>query len=551
MLCYPLGGMAISSGNTDREVTHRPAATWTIPPARGWHHKTTRLFWKPLVWPLISAGIALLGLTLVDYVQVTPLQHALAKLALLGIAATVIVTTLYGIQRRLHEPLVHLRNWALRMRSGDLSARIPPPATGEFGLLAADINKLSSELQALAHDMDREVRQQTARLGQKNQSLEILYDVAASLNAAHDLDDLLKRFLSTLMKVVSARAASVKLLTPDGYMRLVASVGLDKEVVEREQLMPTDCCLCGQALTSGELRHQKDLHCCNQQTGYEFFAGETLEMLVVPLQYRDQTLGVYNLFTATPNLSQREDISELLISIGRHLGMAIEKTRLDTEAQRLAIMQERTMFAHELHDSLAQSLASLRIQVQMLSETLQQTNHLPAQREIKKIKSGMDDAYRELRQLLVHCRAPMDERGLVPAIEKMVEQFHANTGIAIFLHKECREFELPPDYEVQILHIVQESLTNVRKYSQARNVRVLLKCDQDRHYEVLVEDDGLGIVRNEAASAPSLPGEHIGMTVMQERAKRIGGTLSVESESGEGTRVLLTFRFSPPHTMHA
>lgn len=302
--------------------------------------------------------------------------------------------------------------------------------------------------------------------------------------------------------------------------------------------MPSDRCLCGEALSSGEIRYQKDLRHCAREIDYPFFNGQPMEMIVVPLKYREKIVGVYNLFTKAPDFVLREDISDLLTSISRHLGMAVEKTRLDTEAHRLSIMQERNMLAHELHDSLAQSLASLRMQVKMLDETLTTSDDVGARREVAQIKKGMDDAYTELRQLLLHCRAPMDERGLVPAIEDLVERFRRETGVATFLQKESLDFRLPPELEVHVLHIVQESLANVRKYSKARTVRVLLNGDKLGNHQVLIEDDGIGIVPRQEES---IRGEHLGIAIMHERAAHLGGTLSIESEPGEGTRVLLRF----------
>ena len=536
----------VTSGDNDRTSRGAAQAPWLIAPARGWQRKTNRLFWMPLRRPLLGIAAMLLIAVVLDYLWLVQLHGRfawwIAHLALAILLTLAVLTMLRGMQRRLHEPLAHLRAWAQRVREGDLGARIPTGQQGEFALLAADINRLSDELQQLAQDMERRVQTQTGRLAQKNQSLEILYDMAASLNAAHDLDDLLARFLQTLMKVVSARAATVRLLTDDGYMRLVASIGIDKVLREKEELMPADCSACGRALASGDIVRHTELHRCSREIDHPFFEGEPLEMVVVPLQYRDKTLGLYNLFTDNPRLAADEDMHDLLISIGRHLGMAVEKSRLDTESQRLALMQERQTIANELHDSLAQSLASLRIQVKMLDETLQESGNAPARHEIAQIKRGMDNAHRELRELLLHCRAPMDERGLMPAIEEIVDRFRADTSIAVFLQKDCAELALPPDLEVQVLRIVQESLANVRKYSQARNVRVLLACDRDGNHRVLVEDDGLGIVQREGES---LPGEHLGLSIMQERARLLGGILSVESEPGEGTRVLLNFSYHP------
>jgi two-component system nitrate/nitrite sensor histidine kinase NarX len=203
-------------------------------------------------------------------------------------------------------------------------------------------------------------------------------------------------------------------------------------------------------------------------------------------------------------------------------------------------MQERTALAHELHDSLAQTLASLRFQVSMLDDTLDEQNPEMVREELTQIKSGLDDAYTELRELLAHFRAPIDARGLLPALEDLISRFRKQTGIHTFLQKEWDWTRLTANMEMQVLRIIQEALTNIRKHSEAHTVRVMLRCDQEGNYRVLIEDDGVGM------SQPAFsghPGEHIGLSIMQERARRLNGDLKIESEPGEGTRVLLTFRY--------
>ena len=93
--------------------------------------------------------------------------------------------------------------------------------------------------------------------------------------------------------------------------------------------------------------------------------------------------------------------------------------------------------------------------------------------------------------------------------------------------------------EVQVFHIVQEALANVRKHSKAKNVRVLVRSDDEANYLVLVEDDGQGIQEPEVTARP---GEHVGLSIMRERAEKLGGAFNIESEPGEGTRVELTFQ---------
>lgn len=441
-------------------------------------------------------------------------------------------------RRNLLAPLNELRNWVNRMREGHLDARLPQPDQPDFTVLYQDINALGERLQALSMDMQSEVAKQTRRIQQKTHSLEILYDVAANINAARDLEDLLTRFLHTLKDVVDARAGTVRMLTSDGDMQLIASSGLDAEVVRQEQLISVDRCLCGQAAQSGDVSALSDLEGCGQFAGRPFFGDDNVEMIAVPLRYRGQVLGVYNLFTEHRGLVEREDMKNLLTSIGHHLGMAIEKSRLDEEANVLSIMEERTRLANELHDSLAQSLASLRFQVRVLDETLHSGKESALWQELEIIENSIDEAYTELRELIAHFRAPIDKRGLIPAIEQAVERFRRNSDIRAFLQLEWKDTKLPAEIEIQVLRIVQEALANIRKHSEANAVRVMLRANKDRTFMVMVEDDGIGIQNKVMQGGP---GEHLGLNILQERATRIGGELKIESESGEGTRVILRF----------
>ncbi|GAB4361272.1 MAG: hypothetical protein Kow006_31900 [Gammaproteobacteria bacterium] len=435
-------------------------------------------------------------------------------------------------------PLQEIRMWALRMRGGNLNARLPELPDQPANELIHDINSLADEFQRLARDLDSEVNRHTERLALKTRSLQILYDVAASVNMARDLDELLTRFLYTLVDLVGARAGIVRLLDEDGYMELIAATGLAQEVLDREQTVPLDSCLCGQAANSSQLMVDCQGSSCRQFLGRTVLDGPSSTLIAVPLQYRGTTLGVYNLFLDSDN-TPGEDLQELLTSIGRHLGMAIEKAQVDQKAQRLSIMQERTMLAHELHDSVAQTITSLRYRVRAMDELLDTGTPEAVRKELQQIRSTLEEAHTELRQLMLHYRAPMDERGLLPAIEDLLQRFRRETGITLFVQKDCGGSNLPAILEMQVLRIIQEALANVRKHSHAQTVRVLMRCVDGEYYRVLIEDDGVGF------AGPTLeghPGEHVGLSIMQERTQRLGGTLTIESEPGEGTRVELTFR---------
>jgi two-component system, NarL family, nitrate/nitrite sensor histidine kinase NarX len=296
-------------------------------------------------------------------------------------------------------------------------------------------------------------------------------------------------------------------------------------------------CVCGTVIAGSEMLWKADVNQCGRVCDDQ--GGEEPAMLAVPLQHQGRTLGVYSLFLDEWPQNLGEDMDNLLTSIGRHLGMAIEKARLDEEAQRLSIMEARTHIAHELHDSLAQTLASLGLRVGALEDSVASRDS-SLRRELEPIKENLARANTELRELIGQFRAPVHREGLVQAVEKVVGQFRSDTGIGIYLQKEWRAAGLPIEMETEVLRIVQEALSNVRKHAGAQHVRVLLRSDARGGHLVMVEDDGRGI---EQAASDGKPGEHIGLSVMQERAIRLGGDLRIETEPGEGTRVSLSFQY--------
>lgn len=514
---------------------HGELARWLIPPARDWQRKSGMVRNSQLFLPLALIYLAVALLTADALLLAEPSLLNALRLALILLLVGALVVLVRRIREQLLLPLSHLRNWAARVRGGNLAARLPTEGGREYASLATDINDLSENLETLSREMRQEVRRQTERLERQTRSLKILYDIAASLNTSRNLNDLLTRFLHTLKGVTGAYAATVRLLDKEGEMRLVASLGLNDEIVERDTLMPNSDCLCGRSVREGEIRGQTDMGACSKLMGRNYLHVQGAGMVVVPLQYGGRTLGVYNLFLDRQETQLHRDTRELLTNVGRHLGMAIEKAHLDEESKRLSIMEERTSFAHELHDSLAQTLASLRFQIRLLSGQ-------DCTQSVEKVKDGIDQAYSELRDLITHFRVPMDAKGLVPAISRLVERFRKQSGAHVYLqHEGWDEESLPAETELQVMRVVQEALVNIEKHSQASNVRVLLSHDGDE-YRVLVEDDGIGV--QGPTPDGSHPGEHVGIRTMRERAQRMGGKLRIDSEAGDGTRISLSFRHS-------
>ena len=505
-------------------------------------HTSTSLARSRLLHPilaLLTIFAFLIVATLLIYLVPQSYEViALAQVCLLVLGIGVISHTVYRIRQQLLKPLDSLRTWSQRIRSGDLETHIELPARGEFADLIQDINSLTDELHLLTDEMDTRVSEQTDHIADKSRSLEILYDIATSLSSAHNLDELLKQFLDTLMILVDARGASVRLLDSQRHTRLVAHRGINTDALDEEQLVDVNRCLCGLITQHGGLGIQKGLDACNQHLSCELIVDGCAELVVVPLQYQDRILGVYNLFLDRPSRELGKDARDLLNSIGKHLGLAIEKARLDDNARRLAIMEERNMIGNELHDSLAQALVSMRLQTKMLGETLFKKDIRHAQDEVRSLNTAIDDAHSSLRELLANFRSKMDERGLVYAVHDLLYTFKQETGINSFVHcnDSTEHAGLSPAQEFQVYRIIQEALANIKKHSDACNVRVLINRLPKDGCNILIEDDGQGI--EEEIVEPS-PGEHIGLSVMRERASAINGELQIESEPGEGTRVLL------------
>jgi len=340
---------------------------------------------------------------------------------------------------------------------------------------------------------------QAARLARKTQSLDILYEVAASLNRAGTLDELIDGFLDVLVDLLDARGANVRLAGPHGETRLVASRGLAPE-----------------AGRSGA------------------------QSIEIPVEYQGRVLGEYRLLLDSPPAAMGEDLRELLVSVGRHLGLAIEKSRLEGEARRVAVMEERHIIGNELHDSLAQSLIGMRLQLKVLGESLENEDYGAARYEVKALLRAMKQASADLRSLLTEYRLKIDEGGLAQTVATLVERFRRETGIAVFFQNECRALALTAAQEIQVYYIIQEALANIRKHASARNVRILLNNEEDL-YTVLIEDDGLGM----AGPEEPMPVEHAGLAIMRERTARLPGQIVIESEPGEGTRIVLIFNAPP------
>jgi two-component system nitrate/nitrite sensor histidine kinase NarX len=200
-------------------------------------------------------------------------------------------------------------------------------------------------------------------------------------------------------------------------------------------------------------------------------------------------------------------------------------------------MQERTRLSHELHDSLAQTLASLRIQIRVIDETIHSEDEKSIWHQMERAEYTIDQANSQLRELLAHFRAPVNPQGLIPSIEECIRQTQVEMGIPVYFQNEWPPQEFSETVELNVLRILQECMANIRKHSEAEGVRVLLSY-RDGEFGVLIEDDGIGF---DEALVVSRHGQHLGLNILRDRARQIDAQLDIESEPDDGTRIHLQF----------
>ncbi len=433
-------------------------------------------------------------------------------------------------------PLLNLENWVQKMRSGDLNSEIAVPEQGQMSELAVDLNDFGTMLNNLSRDTEQQLLQYTRHTEQKNQSLAILYDVASTINSSLNLSDLLKRFLDSMTTAIDATAGSVRLRNANDQMELVASIGFDEKLKLCEKRLPSESCACSLNKAHDGFIYQDDLELCYQQVDGDFPKLD-LVLIVVPLQYQGQTLGIFNLFIDNSTFKENEDYKGLFTSIGKHLGMAIAKARLDDESHKLSIIQERNRLSFELHDSLAQTLTSIRYQIRILDEILQQQGEYDSWHHLERIENTVEEANTELRSLIAHFQAPISNQPIIDAVKDLVKRFRSESDIPIFFQHSIEEpLQFPDRIHLEVMRIVQEALNNLRKHSKASVARVMIRLIDNNRVQILIEDDGIGI---EATSRDILPGEQIGLKSMRERAARIKAKFTLDSDPGDGTRVIL------------
>lgn len=427
-----------------------------------------------------------------------------------------VLVAMHQLQVRVVAPLRDLVEMAHKARRGDLSVRVQHVDQDELGVLGQAFNLMAADLSTLYADLEARVDEQTQALRISNRSLELLYHTTRRLSAV-PLD----------ASAYQALLVDIEKLTGLGSVRLC--------------LMDAQACHATQAFSAHP--HATPGYCSRPQCqacvgqGVTHVLDHAPSIFSIPIADPQRQFGV--LLVRHPGL-QRPNAWQLplLEAVAQHIASALQASEQAEQRARLALLEERNAMARDLHDSLAQSLSYLKIQVSCLDSALRPAAlSSEARTSISELRNGLNGAYRQLRELIATFRLQILHPRLEDSLQDMVGEFTRRSHeLQIRLEHSAWHCALNPNQQIHVMQIIREALNNVLKHAQATQVQISLHGLEGQAAQVVIADDGIGCVA-------SVQGEqHFGLVIMSERAKHLGGVLEIRSQPGCGTEVRLHFR---------
>jgi len=419
-----------------------------------------------------------------------------------------------SIYRHVETPLKHLTEVARKLGDGDLSRRVDIKNKDELGVLANSFNAMSEALEDMYEGLEDKVEKKTQQLKQSNDILEFLFETARHMNAglgrSSDFDVILNK-ISALSGIENMDLCLSTEKSSAPYLHLVT--------IEDEKT-----------------RSACDGAHCDSCVGDGAFADCTPDSynLRFPLVQDGLNFGVL-----VARVSYGEGLEEwqhnLIQSVADQIAMALSLDSRGEQERRVSLLNERTIIARELHDSLAQSLSYLKIQVTRLQKAHDKgKDEATFQELMTEIREGLGSAYRQLRELLSTFRLQIDGSGLKGALESSIAQLRQRSDMDIQLNYQIDVVPLSPNEEIHLLQVAKESLQNAVHHSKGSKVSVDLVIE-NQEIQLSVCDNGVGI--------PDDPEKlnHYGLAIMKERSRHLNGALDFYRQEAGGTCVKMCF----------
>ena len=402
-----------------------------------------------------------------------------------AIALTFIMLSV--MRRKVFAPLEELEATAERVRQKNFTARSKSAdSSNEIGRFAKSFNFMVSELERLYGSLESEVARTTADLHRRNRGLEFL---------ARASEDLMVDGPSLAGAVSEVLKGAVELAEARSAVFYVAK--------NREQ---------GWTSETGYL-FAKTIGWADA-TGSSEFAAHGSSMTLVGMMKVE--------------FGEAPDAASLI-------GRAVEAVLRVTDEQRLAVLEERSTIARELHDSIAQSLSFSKIQLLRLRRALMPgAPQGMAQGVLLELDHGISTAYRQLREVLSAFRLQLSGAGFPGAVNTAVDAFRNRTGLEITVKNALIGVELSSNDQIHFIQILREALANVEKHARATKVEVCIERAPDGACTMQVVDNGVGIPEHAEKE------NHFGLSIMRERAAALGAVLSISRRPEGGTIVFMS-----------
>ena len=372
---------------------------------------------------------------------------------------------------------------------------------------------------ALAIENARLYEEATRRLAES----EGLQRVAAALLEKLDSGEVLDIVCEEARQLTGAAGSAVFLLEGNGWLRVARSTGTAWPTYDR---LPLEHSFTGMVVQTGKARRTN-----SPALEPERFRGDIVPaaLLAVPLRVKGVEIGALDVIDKPGGFSA-EDL-RMMGNFADQAAIAIENARLRRQVEQLALLEERQRLAHELHDSVTQSLYSMSLFAEAAGGLILAGNTEKALDHLRQLRDTAQESLREMRLLIFELHPPvLEKEGLVAALQMRLDTVEARGGIQCKLLVE-RDERLSIAIEEELYRIAVEALNNVLKHARAQRVTVHLRLSE-KHACLEVVDDGVGFDTSSGRAKGGL-----GLSGMEERAHRIGAVFRLESTQGVGTRV--------------
>jgi two-component system NarL family sensor kinase len=367
------------------------------------------------------------------------------------------------------------------------------------------------------------------KLRRRNIELSILNSIAQALNRSVDLEQALQAILAQVAELFDLQTGWIWLLREDdGKAYLAAAQNLPPALADHPHKMEGSC-YCLDIYREGDLADAANINVvtCSRLKNLVDGTDGLRYHATVPLYAHGKHLGVLNVASTDWRQLSPDDL-QLLYTIGDMLGVAVERARLFERSTQVGAVEERNRLAREIHDTLAQGLTAVSLQLESADALLEveaDPNRIRqmVQQALQLTRANLEEARRSVLDLRA---APLDGRTLVEALLLLAEE----ASLPVDLLVSGGNQPLPPRVETGLYRIAQEAVNNACRHAEASQIIIKLLATP-QVVSLLVEDDGIGFDVDDVSSS------RFGLLGLNERVKLLNGRLQIESSVGQGTRI--------------